>query len=206
MARSPFSVSTKAPNKKRGRATRPDKKAVDPAGVPPATASPPAPAGSDPTMTQSGVTSLPAPLFGDIPPSARNELGRWIRGQSGNVKGRPKGLRNYVTRERLALEAALRSYISDENNLQKLLGGIDRMFDIMARGGDKEAIGAFKVLADKLLTAPKESGDSDDGPRTLTVVIAQARGGDSPPVQIIHEGEFTEVQDEEDGTGQEADD
>lgn len=182
-------------NKKRGRAKRPDRKAVDSAGAP-ATASPPAPAGSGP------ISALPALPLTDIPPAARNELGRWIRGQSGNLKGKPKGLRSFVTRERLALEAALRSYISDEANLQKLLDGIDRMFSIMATGGDKEAIGAFKVLSDKLLTAPKDAGDVGDGPQQLTVVITQARGGDAPAVQVVQDAEFHEItQDEEQENG-----
>lgn len=100
----------------------------------------------------------------------------------------------------MALEAALRSYISQDDNLDKVLAALDRLFVIAQNGGDKEAIAAAKVLFDKLLTAPKDSGDSGDGPQQLTVVITQAQGGDEPAVRVIdaQDVEFDDVE-EDDG-------
>lgn len=155
-----------------------DKNAVVPAGVAPHQ-SPPAPAGADPS----------------VPPRRRDELGRWVRGQSGNPAGKPKGLRNYVTRERLALEAALRSYISNEDNLPKVLDGIDRMFDIIANGDDKQAVAAFKTLYDKLLTAPKDAAEQSDGPNKLVVVLKDAAvGSNQPAAMVIEDAEYEEIE------------
>lgn len=162
--------------KKRGAAKAPDTNAVVPAGDAPP--SPPAPAGTDPLT----------------PPRGRDSLGRWVRGQSGNPHGKPKGLRNYVTRERLALEAALRAYISNEDNLPKVLDGIDRMFDIIANGEDKQAVAAFKALYDKLLTAPKDASDTSDGPNQLVVVIKDAVvGSNLPAARTIDDAEYEEI-------------
>jgi hypothetical protein len=133
------------------------------------------------------------------PPADRNQLGQWVRGQSGNPKGKARGLKNFVTLERLALEAGLRSYLASDSNIDKLLKGFDRLFGIIEQGGDKEAIAAFKILADKLMTAPKETNEESQGPQQLTVVITQARGGDEPAMRVIdpQDAEFEEVHTED---------
>lgn len=102
----------------------------------------------------------------------RDEEGKWVKGQSGNPAGRIKGARNHLTIERLALEGALRSYIANPGNLGKLKQSIDRILDIAIEGEDKQAVAAFKVLADKVLTAPKDSAEADQqAPSNVTLRI-----------------------------------
>lgn len=139
-----------------------------------------------PASTAAPPSSLPAVGVGDHPPANRDELGRWVKGQSGNAQGKPKGLKNYITRERMAMEAALRSYMSGEGRMERVLDSIDRMFAIMESGEDKTAVAAFKALiGDKLLTSPKDVDTAGDGPANLTVIISRADGGDAPPVRVI---------------------
>jgi hypothetical protein len=103
----------------------------------------------------------------------RADNGTWLPGQSGNPAGRIKGARNRLTIERLALETALREYIANPDNLLKLKLGIDRILNIAVYSvEDKNAVAAFKILADKVLTAPKDSGEQEQNtPHSVTVVI-----------------------------------
>lgn len=153
--------------KKRGSAKLPDTTVGESAGEAPP--SPPAPAGSAPST----------------PPTERNQLGRWVKGQSGNPAGKPKGLKSFITKERMAMEAALRSYISGDKGMNAVLDGIDRVFDIMKNGEDREAIAAFKLISDKLLTSPKDSDQGGHETPQLQVIITRAQGGDDQPVQVI---------------------
>ena len=72
-------------------------------------------------------------------PVVRDDKGRFIPGQSGNPEGKAKGLKNYITHERLMLESALRDYVGQPEQAQKLLDGISRVLDIAIIGDDIDA-------------------------------------------------------------------
>lgn len=94
------------------------------------------------------------------------------------------------------MEAALRSYLSGEGQIDRLFTAFDRLLDIAEAGEDKEALSAIKILADKLMTAPKDDASrGPEGPQQINVIITEARGGKEPAVQTIDavEAEYQEV-------------
>ena len=123
----------------------------------------------------------------------RDEKGRFLPGQSGNPAGKAKGLRNYITHERLMMEAALRDYVADPSQCKKLLMGIDRVLDIAVEGEDKDAISAMKLLLDRTMPAmpPKEQEDAVKADRRLNIII-QTNPNATVPVQTVIEGEVIE--------------
>jgi hypothetical protein len=125
----------------------------------------------------------------------RDDKGRFLPGQSGNPAGKQKGLRNYITHERLMLEAGLRDYIADPAQAKKLLTGIDRVLDIAVAGEDKDAISAMKLLLDRVMPAmpPKEAEEAEKTDRRLTIQIITNPDA-KVPVQAVIDGEFTEIE------------
>ena len=126
----------------------------------------------------------------------RDEKGRFVPGQSGNPAGKSKGVRNYITHERLMLEAALRDYVADPRQSKKLLLGIDRVLDIAVDGEDKDAISAMKLLLDRVMPAmpPKEQEEAGKSVTRLEIII-QTNPDAKTPVQAVIDGEFTHVED-----------
>ena len=126
----------------------------------------------------------------------RDEKGRFVPGQSGNPAGKSKGVRNYITHERLMLEAALRDYVADPKQSQKLLKGIDRVLKIAVHGEDKDAISAMKLLLDRVMPAmpPKEQEEAGKSVTRLEIII-QTNPDAKTPVQAVIDGEFTHVED-----------
>jgi len=127
----------------------------------------------------------------------RDDKGRFLPGQSGNPAGKQKGLRNYITHERLMLEAGLRDYIADPTQAKKLLKGIDKVLDIAVDGEDKDAISAMKLLLDRVMPAmpPKEAEEAEKTDRRLQIII-QTNPNAKVPVQAVIDGEFTEIEEE----------
>ncbi len=125
----------------------------------------------------------------------RDGKGRYLPGQSGNPEGRAKGLRNYITHERLMLEAALRDYIADPSQGKKLLQGIDRVLTIAVMGDDKDAISAMKLLLDRVMPAmpPKLEEEAQRSDRRLQIII-QTNPNAAAPVRAIVDGEFTKIE------------
>ncbi len=125
----------------------------------------------------------------------RDHKGRFLPGQSGNPAGKQKGLRNYITHERLMLESALRDYVGDPNQSAKLIAGIDRVLNIALEGEDKDALSAMKLLLDRVMPAmpPKEAEEADKTDRKLQIVI-QTNPNATVPVQTVIEGEVIEEQ------------
>lgn len=125
----------------------------------------------------------------------RDEKGRFLPGQSGNPEGRAKGLRNYITHERLMLEAALRDYVADPSQAKQLLQGIDRVLRIAVSGEDKDAISAMKLLLDRVMPAmpPKLEEEAQKTDRKLQIII-QTNPNASVPVRAIVDGEFTKIE------------
>ncbi len=126
----------------------------------------------------------------------RDDKGRWLPGQSGNQAGKQKGLRNYITHERLMLEAALRDYVADPTQSRKLLAGIDRVLDIANTGEDKDVISAMKLLLDRVMPAMplKEAEEAERVDRRLQIIF-QINPHAKTPVKAIVDGEFTEIED-----------
>ena len=125
----------------------------------------------------------------------RDDKGRFIPGQSGNPEGKAKGLRNYITHERLMLESALRDYVGHPTQAQKLLDGINRVLGIALTGDDKDAISAMKLLLDRVMpaTPAKEAEDAEKTDRKLEIII-RTNPGAKVPVQAVIDGEFTEIE------------
>ena len=119
----------------------------------------------------------------------RDEKGRFVPGQSGNPAGKQKGLKNYITTERLMLESALRDYVADPAQSKKLLQGIDRVLGIALEGEDKNALTAMKLLLDRVMPAapPKEQEEMEKLDRRLQIVI-QTNPNATVPVETVIEG------------------
>jgi hypothetical protein len=114
----------------------------------------------------------PAPSAEGQAVEGRDEAGRFVAGNK-EGKGREKGSRNVATRERLALEAALRQYMNNPVRKAKIMLAIDRLVHIAATAeDDKTAINAIKVLTDKVLaTAKQEDAQGDQKAPVVHVVI-----------------------------------
>lgn len=124
----------------------------------------------------------------------RDDKGRFLPGQSGNPAGKAKGLRNYITHERLMLESALRDYVGNPKQKKKLLAGIDRILDIALKGDDKDAISSMKLLLDRVLPAmpAKVEEERDTTDRKLEIIIVTNPNA-KVPVQSVIDGDFTEI-------------
>lgn len=125
----------------------------------------------------------------------RDDKGRFVPGQSGNPEGKAKGLRNYITHERLMLESALRDYVGQPDQAKMLLDGINRVLTIAIEGADKDAISAMKLLLDRVMPAipPKMEDEADKTDRRLEIII-KTNPDAKVPVQAVIDGEFTEIE------------
>jgi hypothetical protein len=130
--------------------------------------------------------------------AVRDDKGRFIPGQSGNPGGRQKGLKNYITHERLMLESALRDYVGKPDQARKLLQGIDRVLNIAIEGDDKASISAMKLLLDRVMPAmpAKEQEDTEKVDRRLEIII-RTNPNAASPVHAVVDGEFTEIEEPE---------
>lgn len=130
--------------------------------------------------------------------TGRDDKGRFLPGQSGNPAGKAKGLRNYITHERLMLESALRDYVGDPKRKKKLLAGIDRILNIALSGDDKDAISSMKLLLDRVMPAmpPKTEEERDTTDRKLEITIVTNPNA-KVPVQAVIDGDFTEIKSNE---------
>jgi hypothetical protein len=96
----------------------------------------------------------------------------WKKGQSGNVAGRPVGVKNKITLVKLQIEGELRG--QTKHDMQAVLAKAVEM----AKAGDKDMI---KMLVDKWIS-PARAGADDDAPREkVQIVIGRL---DQEPVVI----------------------
>lgn len=126
----------------------------------------------------------------------RDDKGRFTPGQSGNPAGKAKGLKNYITHERLMLESALRDYVGKPEQAAKLIAGIDRVLTIAVHSEDeKHAISAMKLLLDRVMPAMpvKEADEADKTDRKLEIII-RTNPDAKVPVQAVVDGEFTVIE------------
>lgn len=119
----------------------------------------------------------------------RNDKGQFVKGISGNPNGRPKGSRNRIVEQKLALEEAVRDHVSPKH-IRSLL---KKMYDL-AMDGD---VAAGKFILDKFISNAKveESQDSED--KGIQIVVKNATfkvaGEDQKPI----EGESEVITDQE---------
>jgi hypothetical protein len=127
--------------------------------------------------------------------AVRDDKGRFVPGQSGNPQGKAKGVKNYITHERLMLEAALRDYVGEPDQASKLLQGIDRILNLAVEGEDKHALSAMKLLLDRVMPAMpiKEAEDAEKTDRRLEIII-KTNPDAKVPVQACVDGEFTTIE------------
>ena len=118
----------------------------------------------------------------------------WKPGQSGNPAGRPKGSKNYVTEQRLAMESALRDYMAKPERKAKVMKLIDRVLNVGLTGDDKNAVNAAKLIFDKVLSGAKqdEAADGASAPR-VHIIIENSTGATARQAAPSIEAEFTEV-------------
>ena len=118
----------------------------------------------------------------------RNPDGTFPKGVSGNPLGKAKGIKNKITLERLAFEAALREYVHDPKQAMKLIRGIDRVLDIAQTAEkDADAIAAMKMLLDRTMPVmpPQLGEEAEKTDRRLQIVI-QTNPEATAPVTIVN--------------------
>lgn len=98
---------------------------------------------------------------------------KFVKGQSGNPNGRPKGSKNAVTLQKIALEGELRKQLSYDMAaiLQKAIE--------MAKAGDGAMI---KLLIDKVISSSKIADEDAPGREKVEIVINQLPGIIEPKV------------------------
>jgi len=104
-------------------------------------------------------------------------------GHSGNLAGRPKGSKNRITAQKLAIEEALR----DQLNLEMpeiLLKAIE-----MAKGGDRSMI---KLLVEMTMSKPQTNDDESEGKEKVKVTIRNLTLEHKTPDPKVIEGKVIE--------------
>lgn len=122
-----------------------------------------------------------------------------IEAQAKGRGGRPRGrvdnriaaTKSSVMKQRLALEAGLRDYIAHPNRRKMLRDALDRIMRIAAYGiEDKDAVRAWAVLSDKLMsTAKQEEEASSNKAPEVRIVIENATIKQIPVIEAV----YTEV-------------
>lgn len=138
-----------------------------------------------------------------IPPAAEGEAGalseratsgQFLPGKSGNPAGKPVGTRNKITILTDNLHAALLDYANKPAARQKAQDGLDRMFDIMATGEDKDAVSAYKAIFGKFTPDAKAAQDeSRERPPSVHVTITTIAADQGREVKTVIQGKATEV-------------
>ncbi len=130
--------------------------------------------------------SLPADLADDstyITAPKRDVKGRFLVGNTEG--GRPHGSTNHLTRMRKDMELAMRGYLDHPRNRMRAMLAIDRLMDICIDGDEKNAVGALKLLLDKLMVSPRPEEEQQSGPTSVTVIIENKTEAHQAPVEVI---------------------
>jgi len=92
----------------------------------------------------------------------RNESGQFVKGESGNPKGRPRNVKNDITNLKQELELAVRRGVTTTD--------IQAIVKAMVEKAQDGSVQAAKLILDKTLSNAKEAED-----------LVEARGG----IQVI---------------------
>lgn len=129
----------------------------------------------------------------DKPVATRDEKGRFVKGVSGNPAGKPVGTKHHIVQLREATEHALRDYLATPGNQQKAMQAIDRIMNIAITADEKVALGAMKILFDKILPNAKGSGEEEKQSKRPTLIqIVNHTGKTGDPAVTVIEGELDE--------------
>ena len=125
----------------------------------------------------------------------RDAKGHFVKGHSGNPAGRTAGTKNHIVMLRENTELAMREYLASPASAKKALQALDRCVEIALTGDDKQALGAMKLLFDKLLPNAKVSEEANSGKqRPVAITIINHTDGEAgSPVTVI-DGESVEVE------------
>lgn len=93
----------------------------------------------------------------------RNDKGQFIKGQSGNAQGRPKGSKNRIAEMKLELEEAIRS------NLQT--GQITAVVQSMVAEALNGNVSAGKLILDKVMSNAKAVDETGEEQREIVIKI-----------------------------------
>jgi hypothetical protein len=152
-------------------------------------------AGAKPADNNGGPTDTvaPPPSLPAVPvrtaTTTRNEKGQFLPGASGNPKGKPKGAKNYLTKLRRDTEIAMRDYLSTPENQDLAFKAFDRLFKICLYGEEKNAVGALKLLTDKLMVSPRQEEELETGPREINIQIVNRTAefdDELGPVRVVN--------------------
>jgi hypothetical protein len=113
----------------------------------------------------------------------RSSSGQFVKGASGNPKGRPKGAKNRITELKEAAELALREAVDPET--------IKRIFQSMAAEALDGNVQAAKLILDKFVTNAKvEQERGEENPE----IVIKIKNLSNAPVEI-EEAEIIEHED-----------
>jgi hypothetical protein len=112
----------------------------------------------------------------------RRNLGRWVKGVSGNPKGRPKGSRNRATIIREALQEATLRQVTE-----KIPEVLDKAIELALEGNEQ----MIRMLVKDVIIAPKEVEDTGaGGSGKIQISIKNLTVSPDAKIDAI-EGEFT---------------
>lgn len=103
----------------------------------------------------------------------RGKNGQFIKGESGNPSGRPKGSKNVITLQKLILEEKFRG--ANERKLELILDAVlDKALD-----GDKSS---QKLVWDSVMSKQQIAEEKNAGARQSIVVHTMNVGKDEAPI------------------------
>ena len=114
--------------------------------------------------------------------------GRFVKGQSGNPAGRPKGSKNRITMMKLALEGELRAQMKDH------MAEILAVAITKAKQGDPAMV---KLLIDKTIPTSKAADDETPAKEKVQIFIDRLPDRDGKKAPATVEGRVV-VDDDED--------
>lgn len=118
--------------------------------------------------------------------------GRWVKGQSGNPAGRPKGSKNKITKKREKVEQAI--VLAAAGNIKELSELMNQCIkdamdapDLSFRMQNRKLV--FDTFVPK--AKPPKDKDEDENDNTLVIKIDTVNLGDQGVVKEAIEGQFT---------------
>jgi len=116
----------------------------------------------------------------------RENNGRFVKGKSGNPKGRPLGAKNRITKAKQELEALLREDIVRPKDIRDVWNALlDE-----AKAGN---VSAAKIILDKTISQATGSDDEVKEGGGFTIKVKNLTIAGAEPEEAPLEGEYEEV-------------